>query len=70
MPSPNTVVQSKVETMSIKTVRIDANECHCERCGAVWIPKPVQQGKTWITPTPIACAKCKSPYWNREKQRH
>jgi hypothetical protein len=52
----------------IRTVKIDALECTCERCGNVWIPRPVQDGNKWTTPTPIACAACKSPYWNRPRK--
>jgi len=35
----------------------------CERCGHVWISEK-------YTPEnlPIACAKCKSPYWNRPRK--
>jgi hypothetical protein len=54
--------------MAIRTVKIEANECTCERCKAVWMPKPVKDGNKWITPVPIACASCKSPYWNRPVQ--
>ena len=52
--------------MAIKTVKIDANECTCERCDYVWVPKPIKGGSKWTTPVPIACASCKSPYWNRK----
>jgi hypothetical protein len=55
--------------MSIRAVKIDANECTCERCEHVWVPKPVKEGGKWVTPAPIACACCKSPYWNRKLQR-
>ena len=52
----------------IRTVKIEAIECTCERCGNTWIPRPVQDGNKWTTPTPIACAVCKSPYWNRPRK--
>jgi hypothetical protein len=52
--------------MSIRNLKIDAVECTCERCGAVWMPKPIREGKTWATPLPIACTSCKSPYWNKK----
>jgi hypothetical protein len=52
----------------IRVVTIKLNECTCERCGAVWIPRPVLQGSEWITLIPIACSMCKSSYWNRPKQ--
>lgn len=38
--------------------------CKCNRCGHVWLP---QNGNI----KPIACAKCKSSYWNsHRKQQH
>jgi Zn finger protein HypA/HybF involved in hydrogenase expression len=40
--------------MAEKTIKIEVSECKCERCGHEWISKTVN---------PIACAKCKSPYW-------
>ena len=33
----------------------------CERCFHVW--------KARNTSIPIVCAKCKSPYWNKPKQK-
>ena len=33
----------------------------CERCGGEWVPKDAQK-------EPIACPKCKSPYWNRPRK--
>jgi len=54
--------------MAVRVVKIDANECTCERCGAVWIAKPVKEGSKWVTPMPIGCSTCKSPYWNRPRQ--
>lgn len=35
----------------------------CERCGHEWLPR--QQD----APEPRVCPKCKSPYWNRPRQR-
>ena len=35
----------------------------CERCGHRWIRK--QPG----TPEPKVCPKCKSTYWNTQRQR-
>jgi hypothetical protein len=48
----------------IREITINAIECRCERCGKTWIPKPVQDGRKWITPVPVACGACKSAYWN------
>ena len=37
----------------------------CYRCGHVWLSKKyLEDGKT----KPIACAKCKSAYWNLEAE--
>jgi DNA-directed RNA polymerase subunit RPC12/RpoP len=33
----------------------------CERCNGEWIPKDSEK-------EPIACPKCKSPYWNRPRK--
>ncbi|HZQ92454.1 MAG TPA: hypothetical protein VFA60_11720 [Terriglobales bacterium] len=35
----------------------------CERCGGEWIPKDPASDKE-----PVACPKCKSPYWNRPRR--
>ena len=36
---------------------VSVNACKCERCGHIWYSR-----KT--TTAPIACAKCRSAYWN------
>ncbi len=33
----------------------------CERCGGEWVPKDAEK-------EPVACPKCKSPYWNRPRK--
>lgn len=33
----------------------------CERCGHEWVPKNGDH-------EPVACPKCKSPYWNRPRK--
>ncbi len=33
---------------------------HCKRCGHDWTPR--KEGR------PIRCGKCKSPYWDQERQ--
>ena len=44
------------------TINVKAFKCNA--CGHVWISRQyLKDGKT----KPIACAKCKSAYWNREK---
>jgi len=34
---------------------VSVNGCKCERCGHIWYSRKA---------APIACAKCKSAYWN------
>jgi hypothetical protein len=41
---------------------IKVNACKCEKCGHVWLPH-IRNSR------PIACAKCKSVYWNNS-ERH
>lgn len=38
---------------------VTVKACKCERCGHVWLPR-----KTMTKTKPVACAKCKSAYWN------
>ena len=33
----------------------------CERCGHKWIPREKEK--------PRVCPKCKSPYWDRKRER-
>jgi hypothetical protein len=33
----------------------------CRRCGHEWHPKTNRR--------PVRCAKCKSPYWDREREK-
>jgi predicted Zn-ribbon and HTH transcriptional regulator len=33
----------------------------CERCGGEWVPQNLKR-------EPVACPKCKSPYWNRPRK--
>ena len=33
----------------------------CERCGGEWVPRSDK--------APRVCPKCKSPYWDRPRQR-
>ncbi len=37
----------------------------CKRCKHEWYPKPTPLGEV---KEPTVCPKCKSPYWNKEKQ--
>jgi hypothetical protein len=39
----------------------------CNKCGHIWLSKKyLEDGKT----RPVACAKCKSPYWDREQVKN
>lgn len=42
-------------------IKIDAFQC--ERCEHIWVPRETTVGE------PIICPKCKSPYWNKPRQR-
>lgn len=53
--------------MGLRTVKLDVNECTCERCGHVWCPRVVQVAGAWENPVPVCCGKCKSPHWNVKK---
>ena len=33
----------------------------CERCNHKWVPRNSNK--------PIVCPKCKSPYWNKKRER-
>lgn len=43
------------------TITIKREGRRCERCGHEWLPR--QRGKL-----PVACPKCKSPYWDRPRK--
>ena len=53
-------VSMEKENMGI--VKVDGFKC--ERCGHLWI-----SDKFTAKNPPIACAKCKSPYWNIPKKK-
>jgi Zn finger protein HypA/HybF involved in hydrogenase expression len=40
-------------------MKIKLHELECKRCGHKWNPRKKEV---------IICPKCKSPYWNREKE--
>jgi len=40
-------------------VKITVDGYKCERCGHEWIPRNDD--------LPTICPKCKSPYWNKER---
>lgn len=48
---------------------INVKAFQCNRCGYIWLSRQYLEDKKTI---PIACAKCKSPYYNREptEKRH
>jgi len=41
-------------------MKLELKELTCCRCGHKWIPRK---------PEIVACPKCRSPYWNRPKER-
>jgi hypothetical protein len=43
-------------------IKVDAFKC--ERCGHVWISRYYTRDNP-----PVACAKCKNPYWNRRSTK-
>lgn len=49
------------EKCGMGIIRVDAFKC--EKCGHVWISQKFDKDNL-----PIACAKCKNPYWNRPKE--
>jgi predicted Zn-ribbon and HTH transcriptional regulator len=44
--------------------RVTLDGFRCERCEHVWVPRTKD-----TTDEPRVCPKCKSPYWNRPRQR-
>lgn len=42
--------------------RIKIDGFRCLRCGHEWLPRN-------ITNEPVICPSCKSPYWNKPRQR-
>ena len=53
---------NKQGSENLGIVKVDGFKC--ERCGHVWISE-----KFTAKNPPIACAKCKSPYWNIPKTK-
>jgi Zn finger protein HypA/HybF involved in hydrogenase expression len=51
-----------MENENMGIVKVDGFKC--ERCGHLWI-----SDKFTAKNPPIACAKCKSPYWNIPKKK-
>lgn len=39
-------------------MKIKVEACQCNVCEHVWLPRE---------PDPLCCAKCKTPYWDRQK---
>jgi hypothetical protein len=54
--------------MAVKTIKLNVLECTCERCGNVWVTKPTLEKGKWVCIMPVACAQCKSAYWNRPRK--
>jgi DNA-directed RNA polymerase subunit RPC12/RpoP len=45
------------------TPLINVKAFKCAKCGWIWLSRQYMEDQKSL---PIACAKCKSPYWNRE----
>jgi hypothetical protein len=52
----------------ITSEKFDVQVCKCERCGHKWVPSVTLEKGKLVQPIPIACAACKSAYWNRPKK--
>lgn len=48
-----------------RRVKIQLWGWQCERCGHKWVPRDMDAEPDG----PRVCPKCKSPYWNRPRQR-
>ena len=49
-------MQKQKQTLGLKEIMVKALGYHCERCGEdIKLKNPERM--------PIACARCKSPYW-------
>jgi predicted Zn-ribbon and HTH transcriptional regulator len=53
---------TSVEDKGMAIIKVDA--FRCEKCGHIWISKIFSKNNP-----PVACAKCKSAYWNRPKKK-
>ena len=52
----------------IRTEKTEVMECQCERCDHRWIPALARERGKLVQQIPVACARCKSAYWNRPKK--
>tara|TARA_Y100000310_G_scaffold284286_1_gene306973 strand:+ start:153 stop:299 length:147 start_codon:yes stop_codon:yes gene_type:complete len=43
-------------------IEIKIKGYQCERCKHEWVPRNKEE-------TPIICPRCKSPYWNKPRQK-
>ena len=43
-------------------VKFEVEGFQCERCKHKWVPRNIKD-------TPRVCPRCKSPYWDRKKQK-
>lgn len=44
-------------------IKVMVEAWKCGRCEHVWLPRKTTEGE------PTICPKCKSPYWNKPRQR-
>lgn len=60
--------------MAMGLVKITMWGYRCTRCAHSWFPRGLEQPEDGKKPPdpepePRVCPKCKSPYWNVERQR-
>lgn len=63
------IVKMDIPEEAVKEISVKLFECHCMRCGAVWLSQLTQDEKgNWITSLPQSCSKCKLPRWWIKKE--
>ncbi len=53
--------QKPIEITSSPKLKVVPKQLTCKRCNHIWTPRHEQP--------PIQCPKCKSPYWNRDREK-
>jgi len=49
----------------VKQSHMDVTICTCGKCKHSWVPDVKLKDGKLVQPLPVACAACKSAYWNR-----
>lgn len=55
--------------MTAQLLTHEVMECECERCRHVWVAHIVRIDGKLMNLEPVACARCKTRYWNRPRIR-